>query len=982
LKNYLNIICSNLKLSAKLGSILFLLLIFTHPIFSQRKKSPIDEMKAAAEVHMKAGRYGEAIDLLNKYVAQRPQRYDGYHLRGLAYEQRTQYKNSVLDLQRAYKLARGTVKSKIKKDLDRVIKIWHTLLRKKIEGHLREIAIDPTNPFNYLEIGKSYRWLEEWGTAEEWYDKYLAMDDNASPDEIIRYTVILTHTKHIKKGEIILKKYVERYPNDWRLWSRYGYFTMWLSKYSIAKKAFENALSFKPFFKEAQDGLDIVTRKPYVTQYDPRSFEKEYPVDKYYRLLRKHPNSVDLRFKLVNQLIKADRMEEALQQLDIIGEDHSDDPRYQEKLQYVNDFRDKVYSKKIDYYTKKLEKDSTDKEAVSKLADYYSRLQNYDKAYSLLDNYFINVPGEKNSAMRFQYAKAAAWAREFDKSIQIMDGLLKESPNNLDYQLFRAQVSIWHNVDSDLAKQYLENVLAKRPDNADAHIALASLLVSEKDFEEAQKHADIAKKLSPKNHQNEVLQSRIDFEKMRAEEEKLYAILNEGREKVIAGDCEGALPFYEEYLSKAEPNDLITKEYGDALFCANQYDNALTTYEEVLANGFNYAAALNRGKVLYAMGDSLASIDAFRQLVKEEPDEFDPRLYLGDSYAKASFSDSARTIYDSLLTWDLDSTEIAMVNQRIGWLPLSGINAILATFPNYIGFAPSFTYYADNISFKYSNVGARLDFGITEFLTAGVSFYRHTLSANRNSLSDSLLNRQANTGVAFTGNRTFTTFKGNVTVSLSKRFRFGGGFGSLNSSDGLNETDNDFFMHYENKGVFSIAANYMNTDAAIVLYSPYLIDTRMNAKFWGFDGYYQHASGLKFTSHFDYISVTDGNEGNNFWVRLGKYFYDNLIAGYEYYYSNWAYDSPAYYSPINYESHSIWIDAELEKSKELNLNFGGKIGYITSSSFLLFDGFISGNYRPYSRLLITGRLSAGSTEQYNSSYKSFSASLSAYWTIY
>ena len=960
MKNFSKIICYKFIPSTKLILSFLLLIVLTTQSFSQKKRSLIDGMKTAAKAHMKAGRYGEAIDLLNKYVAQRPQKADGYHLRGLAYEQRTQYKNSVLDLRRAYKLARGNIKSKIKKDLDRVIKIWHAQLRKKIEGHLREIAIDPSNPFNYLEIGKSYRWLEEWGTAEEWYDKYLSMDDNASPDEIIRYTVILTHTKHIKKGEIILKKYVERYPNDWRLWSRYGYFTMWLSKYSIAKKAFERALSFKPFFKEAQDGLDIVTRKPYVTQYDPRSFEKEYPVDKYYRLLRKRPNNVDLRFKLVNELIKADRMEEALQQLDIIGEDHSDDPRYEEKLQYVNDYRDKVYSEKIDYYTKKIEKDSTDKKAVSELANYYNRLQRYDDAYSLLDNYFTNIPDEKSKTMRFQYAKTAAWAREFDKAIKIMDGLLKESPDNLDYQLFRAQVSIWHNVDPDLAKQYLENVLAQKPNNSEAHIAMASLLISEKDFEEAQKNADIAKKLSPKNHQNEVLQSRIDFEKMRAEEEKLYSILNEGREKVIEGDCAAALPFYEEYLSKAEPNDLITKEYGDALFCANQYDNALTTYEEVLANGYNYAAALNRGKVLYAMGDSLASIQAFHKLVNKEPEEFDPRLYLGDSYAKASFSDSARAVYDSLLTWDLDSTEIAMVNQRIGWLPLTGIDAILSTFPNYIGFAPSFTYYADNISFKYSNIGARMDLGITNFLSAGVSFFRHTLSANRNSLNDSLLNRQANTGVTFTGNRTFTTFKGIVTVSLSKKFRFGGGFGSLNSSDGLNETDNDFFIHYEDKHVFSIAANYMNTDAAIVLYSPYLIDTRMMAKFWGLDGYYQHASGLKLTSHFDYIKVTDGNEGNNFWVRLGKYFYDNLSAGYEYYYSIWAYDSPAYYSPLSYESHSIWIDAELENGKEIKLNLGGKIGYITSDSFLILDGFISGNYRPYSRLLISGRLEASS----------------------
>ncbi|MDZ7763108.1 MAG: hypothetical protein U5K00_01590 [Melioribacteraceae bacterium] len=42
-------------------------------------------------------------------------------------------------------------------------------------------------------------------------------DDDASPDEIIRYTEILSHTGSIRKGEIILEEFVSRYPEDWRL---------------------------------------------------------------------------------------------------------------------------------------------------------------------------------------------------------------------------------------------------------------------------------------------------------------------------------------------------------------------------------------------------------------------------------------------------------------------------------------------------------------------------------------------------------------------------------------------------------------------------------------------------------------------------------------------------------------------------------------------------------------------------------------------
>jgi len=51
-----------------------------HPIFSQ----PIDALKNEAKRQMLVGRYGEAIDLLNRYVSACPQKADGYNLRGYA----------------------------------------------------------------------------------------------------------------------------------------------------------------------------------------------------------------------------------------------------------------------------------------------------------------------------------------------------------------------------------------------------------------------------------------------------------------------------------------------------------------------------------------------------------------------------------------------------------------------------------------------------------------------------------------------------------------------------------------------------------------------------------------------------------------------------------------------------------------------------------------------------------------------------------
>ena len=312
-----------------------------------------EELKRKAIQKMQVGRFGEAIDLLNKYISANARKADGYNLRGLSFEKRIQYVNAILDFRRAVKLKPNN--TEYKKNSSRTITTWHKILRKRIEGFKREIAINPSNPFNYLEIGKSYRWLEEWKNAEIWYDKYLSRDNNASPDEIIRYSIILSKTGSIVKGERILKKYVNRYPKDWRLWSRYGYFSLWLGKKNTAKIAFETSLGFKPFFIEAQDGLDLATNKAYVTQYQPEDYEKSrrnswraFPIDRDYRKIKRDPNDDETRFLLIKELINANRYSEAYDQIQYLKPNYEKTARYQKLWSKINEYRTIRFSNSLD----------------------------------------------------------------------------------------------------------------------------------------------------------------------------------------------------------------------------------------------------------------------------------------------------------------------------------------------------------------------------------------------------------------------------------------------------------------------------------------------------------------------------------------------------------------------------------------------------------------------------------------------------------
>src|SRR5690606_38738306 len=440
-------------------------------------------------------------------------------------------------------------------------------------GHKREIAINPNVPVNYLEIGKSYKNLGEWATAEVWYDEYLKREE-ASPDEIIRYTEILAKNGHIKKGEPILKRYTDQYPEDHRLWSRYGYFLLWLGKNQMAIHAFETALSFRPFFREAMDGLDQARGKGYIytvndtsARYNygmPVATGSEYAIDKYYRLLKKNPKDNDTRYKLIEELVKHQRYGEAFDQIEIISRDTVYSERIAVYYEEVKAIRDSIFEEKISEYTEKITQNPADKEAVLQLADYYGGLQEYDRALEIMDNYLANVSPGEGKDVRYKYAQFSTWNYQFEPAIDQLNILLEQEPDNLKYQLLRAQIAVWTVQDMDIAEVYLNNVLEDDPQNLQALTSLASMKIRQQQFETAKELLDKATSNDSLSKEVEAIQIYYDVSVSNYEGLKIYQILYDARDLVAAGDCTGAIELYDEYFSKISgPTRLEQIEYAN-----------------------------------------------------------------------------------------------------------------------------------------------------------------------------------------------------------------------------------------------------------------------------------------------------------------------------------------------------------------------------------------------------------------------------------
>ena len=942
-----------------------------HEVHAQ---SVVDAMKAEALREMQVGRYGEAIDVLNRYISARPQQADGYNYRGICYEKRQQYELSVYDYRSARKLEPNN--KEINNNLNRATNSWYSLLYNEIEGYKREIAINPNNPDNYLAIGKDYKNLGQWPVAEVWYDKYLTLA-HASPDEIIRYSEILAKNNHIAKGWPILNRYTQEYPNDQRLWSRFGYFSLWLGKTKIAISSFESSLALKPYFKEAMDGLDLAKGKGYIFTVNDTSYKNFnyglppvrpsfiYPIDKYYGIIKRNHSDNETRLKLLKALIEVERYEEARQQVIALENAKYDSLEVGPISSQLDSISTALYQVKINQLMAKFSHDSTDKNTVIGLGTYYRRMENYDSALVVYTIYLNKYPEDEE--VLFAYAQAEASNRDYNRALEKVDILLKMQPNSLKYKLFSGQLNVWLGQNIDTAKVLLEDVLRQDPDNLGALIAYSSLNMRQNNFAVAQDYIEKVRALSPDSPDLKTLETTLETQKLRYQQEQNFAILQEGRRLWGDGQCSDAVAKYDEYMSKSESNILVEKEYADVNVCAHNYQKAIDIYNSILSQGYDYNTDLSKAEAYFAMGDSVNSLQAFQVLKSSHTDDFNVNLYLGDSYLKMHEYKKARYVYENMEdSLKLDSTQTAMVQMRYKWLPVTGFKSFFNSFPTYALITPRASFYADNIGTRSYTEGLRLDLGVTSFLTVGVEGFRTDLSSNSLQVISN-------------------TFKWDFTMRLAERIIFGLDFGDnyYNYSYTANFTQPivEIFLRTEDPNHYLAYGDYLRTDASQVIPSAYTIIYRLTADLTKAGGYYQFNSGLKFSVDGTYLSFSDGNTGYNLALKLGKYFYPDFMLGFEYYTAAFNHTTLNYFSPTSYSTDNIFADWDIIKDTTITVTIGGLLGFVSNSSYILRQGYASAMWRVFDKLTLTGIIAGGSSFLNVTGYSSFSGYFAAYWTL-
>lgn len=947
----------------KVNTLLLGFILFAASLHSQ---TSYDELKTQASQLMSLKRYGEAIDLLNRFIAANPQNVEGFLLRGTCFEKRGDFEFAVYDYRTAKKISPSDA------EVDRKLKFatesWTKLLLNKIEGHKREIAIHPNRAINYLAIGIAYKNLGEWKEAEIWYDEYLKRDE-ASSDEVLRYTEVLAKNNQLKKGEIILKEYSEKNADDHRIWSRYGYFLYWLGKFRLAANAFEESLKIRPFFKEALDGLDLSRGKGYIYTINDTTARYAYGlppgtaiyiIDKLFRKIKNNPADDQARFQLIDELVKVQRFEEALVQLKILEHLYSNSEDFKNLYSRVLEYRNAHYKRKIDEYRNLLTNDPYNTEALLQLAQYYSYQKEYELAKEMYKRYLKIKANDFNA--RYSYAQLLTWNNDLDSAKNETDFLLTNYPDSTNYQLLGANIRLWMDKYPEECLLLYNKVLTKQPENITAMLGLANVYLKLNNTEGAEEiyYKLLNNKNVNKKDVNE-LSTNIELAKERIIAEKLYSYLETAREYSFNNKCTEAINYFEKYFAEGGTNKQIYFELANAYQCDGNFEKAISLYNELVVSGFDdYETYKQRAKVVFWSGDSLNALREFRNLVENNPADAETKLFLADTYFQLKQYRSAREIYSELLD---ESPNSHILKSRMKWLGSEGITGFsFDTFPTYILLSPQGNYFSDNTDYIYKLGGIGVEVGITNSFSLGISGYRGSFSSEFNNLN-------------------FNNLKGSVFIRMKNNIRLMGSVGQSYFSNNRKENIIEASINFAGNKTYSATLFYNNMDAAFILYSPFLVSNRLTAEYIGFNGNYSFKNGLLISGKYAFINVSDANQGNQLQFRIGKEFQDDIKAGYEYYYYDFSKLTNLYWSPQNFESHSVWADFSLVNDNETELNIGGKLGLIPENDFLLREFFAELKYQLISNFNLQAKLVYGSSSRSGIGYNSTSFQLGAFWTL-
>ncbi|MBU2493987.1 MAG: hypothetical protein KJ571_15280 [Bacteroidetes bacterium] len=939
-------------------------------------------LKRQAIENMQSGFYERAIDRLKNYISINPFDADGYSLRGLCYERLDNLNNAYYDFKRAKQI--DSTDSEILRNFDRVETEWKNSIYKEIDYYKNNLKTDPEYADNYLKIADSYVELENYTLAEKWYDEYLKREHNSTPEEILKYSEVFAKNNSIVKGENLLSVYILKYPNDWRLITRHGYFKLWLGKNEEAINSFNTALEIKPFNKEAEDGLKLA--KSYVSFSVSEMLPQHNSalIESYKQILLNDPNKDDVRFNLIEQLVKSGLYDEAYSHLSYLSPNYVGISRFDDLMDITAEGREEYNDKLIDSYTASLQKNKNDKQTLVKLVNLYNSIRNYSSSADLMEDYLSHNSNADD--IYFLLAKTLSYDSMYDEAFINIQKAIKINPDENSYKILASKIIVLNKDDKNynLAFKLLNESINKNPFEIDALTFLGRLNFLKGNYKDANIYAMKAAQLDASNP--DLVSLLLDLEEKnpkQPETEKVQTsppVINNleiGRNLALNSKCDEAIDYYLKYIDEKSANKDLLLEFADVYICAQEFGEAIDIYNFLLERKDDYHIKKLKAKAYYLDDDFDSTIDILAPLAVLYPNDYELQILLADAYANEGEYNSSNDIYTLI---EQDAPENLLVSQRKEWLPVpdvvmddtdSGSGNFTENFFSYANFYPEIYFYHGNDGFDFNKMGTGGEIGLFENISIGGNVHRGYLANN-------------------SGNINYMSYLGNIIYMPSKYWKIKAGYGKMTSVGNIDQPIYEGSVEYRGHTrytFYSASANYKYTDAATLMFSQELTFTRLSAHYGNLTGWYKFRKGLNIYADYKIYLLENTpifineNIGNSIDLKIAKEFYEDFKAGYQYFFEDFKYKLATYYSPHKFSSHSFWADWDIHTDIEWDLNLMGRIGYIPDQDKVIRDISARIVYKGFENLQITANAFAGDTSRNNVEYRSFYFYLTASWNF-
>ncbi len=371
-----------------------------------------------------------------------------------------------------------------------------------------------------------------------------------------------------------------------------------------------------------------------------------YPIDRYRYLLAHQPDNLVVRYALVDEYIKYDRIEEAYKVL--LAPDHVDsqDSEYLHRLQMLDTRRNTWIQDSIVELEKQLAEDPDDERKIERLITLFQIARRSEDAVELYQRWLGLHP--ELDGVRYQYARLLLDVGQHNHALSEIEKLLEIDRYDERYVRLYARIVLACDGPVDNAFALLNEFLGRDPYNVDILLDLSELNL----YIDNPKEADVLLRRAftrgePADRSRLLYLDRRIEQALRREELNHQASVHAEVSRLAADEkYDEAIETFEDYFElKGTRTRADMEELARLYSLSGDYTMAASILQALQEKRYTVPVAKEIARNRYYLTDHSGAIRELEQVIKENPRDAEARSFLQQVYLESQRYGQADSVY-------------------------------------------------------------------------------------------------------------------------------------------------------------------------------------------------------------------------------------------------------------------------------------------------------------------------------------------------